>query len=180
MGPQSNEVSDELCPVVLPQLWSRCKGKQVALVLLLIKGSMLDVACKLDNVGMAKGMPTVDWKDIEGEEKSTGPQNWVMISNVLLWNLLPSFSSFSHGQVTSHYSFHFPPSFHHQLHITLPLLFLSDLLPDSAFPYAGTSPYAPTVTKRPALLLIKTFWTFFINNSLFLETLPKSPDKKIR
>lgn len=59
-GFPSNELSDELCPAALPQLWSRCKGKQIALVFLLIKGSLLDVACKLENVVMAKELPIVD------------------------------------------------------------------------------------------------------------------------
>ena len=34
-----------------------------------IEGSLLDVLCKLENVVMAKGPPTVDWRDTERGEK---------------------------------------------------------------------------------------------------------------
>lgn len=67
----SNEQSDMLCSSSAVE---QCKEMQVALVFLLIKGWLLDVACKLENVVMAKRLPTVVRKDTDGVEK----RNWVM------------------------------------------------------------------------------------------------------
>lgn len=46
-------------------------------VLPLIKGLLLDVACKLENVKMVKGPPTVAWKDTDLGEKHAVTGSWV-------------------------------------------------------------------------------------------------------